>query len=127
MDYNSIPKNWTLKSLLQGLNLDQEALTPLLNDIRQFFSDNPDITELKTHASRDGIPIEATILRTRYSNLFAKVPTGSRVDEDVAEGCMKFIFNTQSNTRSRIKRETLAPSVILGRIPSPSMEVFAIF
>ena len=100
------PLNWTLKVLLQGLRVDSEELEPLLGDARQFFSSNPDITELRTRASKKRISAEARSLRTKHSNLFENVPADTIFDKACVTGCMKFAFG---GSASHIKRETPGP------------------
>ena len=109
MDYDRIPSNWTLKFLLNALGVEHKALNPLFADVREFFANNTDITSLKTHASKKRISAEAKTLRARYNDLFANVPTGSKVDKECVEGCMKFIFNSNNSGRAQIKSETPAP------------------
>ena len=55
---------------------------------------------LKTHASQSRISAEAPILRAKHSHLFANVPPDTKFDKEVAEGCMKCVFNTRNYSKS---------------------------
>ena len=116
MDYNKLPSTWTIQSLVQGLVVSKEALKPLFTDIKDFFDHNSDITELRTYESRNRIVAEAHSLRAKHSSLFKKVPADTKFDKEVAEGCMKCIFNSRTTARSRNKHMTPVSSMT----PAPS-------
>ena len=111
MDYDSTPKNWTLKLLVKALDVDHEVLNPLFAAVNQSFGNNIHTIEPKTHASKDSLSAEAKTLRARCNDLFTNVPAGSKFDKKRVKGCMEFISNNSSSTRAHIKRETPAPSV----------------
>ena len=115
MDYDSTPWNWTLKLFREALHVDQEALNLLFADVRQFFSNKTDITELMTHASKKRISAEAKTIRARVNDLLANVPAGSKFDKECVEGSMKCIFNNSSSSRAKLN--AIPPGQIAPLLP----------